>query len=305
MVAMRGVELFRAGRWRGRDFTEDHLDQMVSNFERFQAPNASQRLHRVALVKGHRREDLHDPSVPKHGTLCRLYREGPVLKCDVERVDPEFAKEVEDGRFEDISIEAYDTPPEGVPGTGRMVRRVAILGGDVPYIKNLNSRNGLAATLEYGEEDDGRPRIAIMRTSNRRGVCGVFSERVLANEAIDRPVSRDEAELAAFTTFAESRADRLAVLEMEPGEVVQAWRSANAADRTDLERMFGFFSEDARPVIDNEVDFATFAETKEALLSAAGVSQMELFRAWQGADYRDRKELERWLGAVGDAGAIY
>lgn len=158
MVAkMQSVELFRAGRypvldhrtkqWTHKEFTERHLDEMVENFRRFQTPGPD-RQHKLKMVKGH---TLYDPSAPNDGELSKIYRDGPVLKFDAGHVDAGLAAEIKNKRFDDLSAEIYESPAEaGLSGRGMMLRRVAILGADVPKVKGLNPA-GLDQTLRFSE----------------------------------------------------------------------------------------------------------------------------------------------------------
>lgn len=177
-MRMVGVELFAKGKWRGKPYTDRDIDDIVRNFKEHQSEGPN-RAMRVAITKGHRKEDLDDPSLPKHGTVTHVYREGGKLLYDADNVDPVLAQEIRDGKYEDISAEIYDEPPEGIPGKGKMLRRVAILGADVPKIKGLNP-HGLSRTLCYSE----RPTIQITRVYHRGDSYEAFAEAV--------PVSRDE-----------------------------------------------------------------------------------------------------------------
>ena len=60
-----------------------------------------------------------------------------ILKADIANVPPEVAKLIESGAYKKVSAEIYDEPPDGIPSTGKMLRRVAFLGGSLPEIKSL------------------------------------------------------------------------------------------------------------------------------------------------------------------------
>lgn len=158
-VAMKGVQLFRAGRYpilnhrtktlAYRTFTERDLDAIVSNFERHKDK------FKPSVVKGHVPGSVYDPTIPRLGTPSRVYRDGKTLLCDADHVDDGLASEIKAKRYGDISAEIYESPEEaGLDGSGLMLRRIAVLGGDVPKVKGLNPE-GLEKTLLFSDEKTG------------------------------------------------------------------------------------------------------------------------------------------------------
>lgn len=137
MSALRGVEIFAAGTHRGKTYTTNDLDSMVRNFKR--SSMGSNPDLRVPAVLGHEenQEFLDRSDLPAAAWCDRLYREGTKLKADFTDVPPRIAQLLVARRYRKVSAEVYDQPPEGVPGQGKMLRRVAFLGGDIPQIKSL------------------------------------------------------------------------------------------------------------------------------------------------------------------------
>ncbi len=133
---LRGVEVFAAGQHRGKDYTSADLDDMVANFHAFSTgPRA--RL-RVPGKIGHAEHSEADESgKPAAGRVVRLWREGPVLKADLEDIAPPEAEAIAARRYFSTSSEIYDSPPAGIPGRGKMLRSVAFLGADQPQVKGL------------------------------------------------------------------------------------------------------------------------------------------------------------------------
>lgn len=181
MGGMVGVELFKPGTYTvidhrtkqvvKRKFTPKDIEQLVDNFHRFQEPALGEkRRHKLNVVKGH---DPH-PAAPKYGTPDRVYRDADgKLKWDASKIDDELHGDIKKGRFDDISAEIYDDPSDaGLPGgTGLMLRRISILGADVPKVKDLNPE-GLAKTLTFAEED--KPAFTIL--------CNTFSEGAMGRD---------------------------------------------------------------------------------------------------------------------------
>lgn len=132
-----GLEIFSAGTHQGKTYTAKDLDDMVRNFNEFST--GTNRLVEPTLVIGHEEDQqwLEDTGLPAAGYPKKLWREGDILKADVGEVARPVAHLVETRRYSKVSAEVYSEPPEGVPGKGCMLRRIAILGGDLPQIKRL------------------------------------------------------------------------------------------------------------------------------------------------------------------------
>ncbi len=149
---LRSIAIFVEGEHRGKKYTSVDLNSMVDNFQKFSTgPRA---LVEPPLVIGHE-EDQSWTGIPSMGWVRRLYRRGPTLYADFEGVPRQLADLIRAGRYRHVSAEVYDKPPDGVPGSGRMLRRVALLGGDLPQIKSLAD---VTALDEFSEYDKSKPR---------------------------------------------------------------------------------------------------------------------------------------------------
>lgn len=135
---LRGVEIFASGTHRGKTYTEADLDAMVQNFQEFSA--GPKPLVAVPAVLGHEetQEFLDRTDLPAAAWAERVYRDGGKLRADFTDVPAKVAKLIRTRRYRTVSAEVYDEPPTGVPGKGKMLRRVAFLGGDIPQIKSLD-----------------------------------------------------------------------------------------------------------------------------------------------------------------------
>jgi hypothetical protein len=135
---LRGVEVFAAGQYRGKTYTPADLDDMVRNFR--QSSTGSNPRLRVPAVIGHDEDQelLERSDLPAAGWATRLYRDGPILKADFDDVAPQVARLLRGKAYRKVSAEVYDSPQgAGLPGQGKMLRRVALLGGDIPQVKTL------------------------------------------------------------------------------------------------------------------------------------------------------------------------
>lgn len=136
--SLHDVEIFAAGEHRDKQYTSADLDDMVRNFKRFctdQKPG-----FRVPLVIGHEetQEYLDRSDLPAAGWASRVWRDGDKLMADFEDVPEKVARLLRGKAYRTVSSEVYDEPPEGIPAHGKMLRRVALLGGDIPQLKDLD-----------------------------------------------------------------------------------------------------------------------------------------------------------------------
>lgn len=135
--ACNKVEVFAAGTHRGREYTEADLQQMVDNFRQYSTgPDA---LLKPPAVLGHEehQELLENSGLPAAGWVVSLWKEGPKLMAKVAGIPDKIAKLINQQSYRKVSAEIYDEPPEGIPGKGMMLRRIALLGGEIPQVKTL------------------------------------------------------------------------------------------------------------------------------------------------------------------------
>lgn len=178
---LKDTELFAVGTWKGKSWTSADLESIVSNFRRFQAPNAPQRMQKVPIVVGHSEKDLANSAIHRRGESIDLRHDGTKLRFDSDGLDDELAATIESGNYDDLSAEIYPEPPEGLRelgATGPMLRRIAVIGGDIPHVKGLNVaglRSKLAPVGAFAES----PKVRIERTVRRGDEYETFSEDVM------------------------------------------------------------------------------------------------------------------------------
>lgn len=159
------AEIFAAGTHRGKRYTPRDLDDIVTNFRRHSTGPSP--LLKVPGVTGHDEKDLSKSDLPAGGwgeqlrhvvrpcpacagkgrpngearpcPLCGGKGKRNVLEQRFRDLSPEMADALRGKRYDTVSAEIYDEPPEGIPGVGKMLRRVAFLGGEVPQVKGLRS----------------------------------------------------------------------------------------------------------------------------------------------------------------------
>lgn len=136
---IRGVEIFTTGTHKDSDYTTSDLDDIVSNFDRWGPDGDEDVTVDPPCVIGHEEDQslLNNTGIPSVGRVGRLWREGPTLKADLVDVPLSIAKLINGRAYHKVSPEIYETAPEGVPAKGKMLRRLAFLGGELPHIKDL------------------------------------------------------------------------------------------------------------------------------------------------------------------------
>ena len=171
-----GVDLFDAREHRGVPYTTEELDQMVGNFEKYQS--GARPLMRVPAVLGHSEDQayLKKEGLPAAAWLSKAWRVGNMLKGSFEDVPAKVARLLRQKSYRTVSVEIYDSPPEGIPGEGMMIRRVAFLGGDIPEAKGMNE---LPLPTRYSEVDRWPSTVKFRHSLDcRPGTFVCFSEVV-------------------------------------------------------------------------------------------------------------------------------
>jgi hypothetical protein len=178
------VEVFRAGNYRGRSYSVADLDDMVRNFRRLHG------LVRPTAVIGHEEyqpltaglrgagqsfrdryaTSLSNTGIPAVGWVIGLRRKGLALHADFDRVPRVVRDLILAGAYATVSSEVYHRPPEGCThlARGKVLRRVAFLGGELPHLKSLPEVAALYSDDAYDAyfaAHDVPRRLASVRTS--------------------------------------------------------------------------------------------------------------------------------------------
>jgi len=140
------MEVFEVGVPESKDFTTKDLDNIIVNFERLKEDKI---LH-PPLVIGHSDDQkiLRESGLPSAGWLTKLSRKGRKLYASFKAV-PEIVKEViNKGAYRFPSIEIYRDFEFNGTNFGKVLRRIALLGADIPRIKTLNDISNLYTASE-------------------------------------------------------------------------------------------------------------------------------------------------------------
>lgn len=184
---LSGVRVFAAGKARGQEWTEADIDAMVANGAKYAD------VIRPTAVIGHEEKQplaggvaatvKQNTGEPAFGRVENLRKEKAggqtYLAADFADVPTWLAKLVAGKQYRSVSAEIYEQPPDGCEGAeGPILRRVALLGGELPQIKTLGDlpEPEFQAYTESGVPVPRRP-LRVESVRRRRRVCVVrFSE---------------------------------------------------------------------------------------------------------------------------------
>ena len=220
--SLRGVEIFQVGTHRGKTYSAKDLDDVVANFKKFSS--GPEPKLRVPAVLGHEesQEFLERSDLPAAGWPSHVYRQGDKLYADFDEIPPKVGRLLRNKAYRTVSSEVYDDPPEGVPGRGKMLRRIAFLGGDIPQLKDLDEIGELTQHAE--ERRFARYRRAAfqfreVKPSRTAGAFWVFSEA--------KPMDRDQ----IIQALAEHGCDTEALKDASDETLAEMLRVCEAKDQ--------------------------------------------------------------------------
>jgi len=145
LAELTGIEIFAVGTHRGQEYTHAHLDEMVGNFVALGSKI------KPTLVVGHSEDQklLADSGIPSAGWASGVRKVGDKLLADFKDVPEVLAELIKRGAYKRVSSEIYTNFKDGKKAVGHALRRVAILGGEIPEVKTLQDVAALYA--------DGQP----------------------------------------------------------------------------------------------------------------------------------------------------
>lgn len=179
------VEVFAVGRHKPGDkvWTADDLRDCEANFERFSGGDNPP----LAVPVGIGHEDdqawLADTGLPAAGRVSRVKTDGERLWVWFADLPAKVAEAVKLGLWFRVSCEFYDDPPDGLAGSGCTLRRVALIGGDIPAVKGLAAFPALRMHAELRRLRAARPPAArrpATTVRSTRGTIFTFTEGRIA-----------------------------------------------------------------------------------------------------------------------------
>lgn len=135
-----GREIFAVGQWNGMNFTEEDLDDIVTNFDSLND------VHKVPLKFGHNEEQPALDGQPAIGWISRVFREGQKLFADFTNMPEVVLNAIKEKLYRTVSVELlFDVDHKG-KRFGHVLDAVALLGADQPAVNTLEDLNALLAT---------------------------------------------------------------------------------------------------------------------------------------------------------------
>jgi len=119
---IRGVEIFRTGRWNDDPYSENDLDEMVRA--------AREAGYQIPLVVGHKRDD----TAPAAGWVTNVIRRGQALLADLTAIPQRIYDLIKERAYDAISVEVFFDLERGGKKFSRALRAVSLLGGAIPAV---------------------------------------------------------------------------------------------------------------------------------------------------------------------------
>ena len=139
LFELKGVEIFRTGKWKGKEFDTGDLDAMVASF----GIGPGKAGFRPPVKLGH----LNKSGDPAFGWVGSIRREGSRLVADLIDLPKEVFDAIRDHRFDAVSAEiAFDMEVDGEI-ISVVLLGIALLGSDIPAVAGLKPLRDVAADL--------------------------------------------------------------------------------------------------------------------------------------------------------------
>jgi len=147
MARLTGVEIFKAGSWKGLSFTEDDLDDIVANYEELRD------VHKIPLKLGHTGE--LKKGQPAFGWAENVRRAGKLLLADFHDVPDKLAQAIQHKMYRTVSIELLMGVKMGKKIFRHLLDAVALLGADQPAVLGLGDLDKYLAERGVAFDDAG------------------------------------------------------------------------------------------------------------------------------------------------------
>jgi len=213
------VAIFRAGKYPQGEYTQQDLDEMITNYDPVHA-------HEAPISTDHEQEG------PAQGWVSQLKREGTLLYAKFKQVSDEFRSQIREGRFKKPSAEIHPN----YEGSGKKyLYAVTFLGARVPQIKGLPAAafsDGNAVketiTIPFQEEDQMAKELA-EQLAEKDAELAKFREE---QKKKDETLQAKETELAQFREK-----------QKKDGEALQAKDAelARVKKHTEMKEVSSFF----------------------------------------------------------------
>lgn len=139
------VEIFKAGKWNGDEYTTKDLDEMVSSFNEIGGKI------KPFLKLGHDNKQalLQKDGMPAAGWITGLKRSGDSLLAKFSNIPEKIYELIRNKAYGRMSSEVYWNLKEDGKKYRRVLRAVALLGADTPAVTTLDDFINLYETENY------------------------------------------------------------------------------------------------------------------------------------------------------------
>jgi hypothetical protein len=141
---IKGVEIFSTGEWNGEKFSQEHLNDLVKNFE------ATKSGVRPYLKLGHDKDQklLQKDGLPAAGWVDKIYLKGDKLVADFVDIPKKVFQLIKAGAYKKVSCEMFFNVKIKEQKFAHLLTAVSLLGADTPAVMNLNDIHA----LYFGDE---------------------------------------------------------------------------------------------------------------------------------------------------------
>jgi hypothetical protein len=313
----------------GRDvYDEAALDKIVANFS---GEGAEGQIRKVKghdlnnpMVLGHGEDQsfLRDSGLPAAGWISKVWREGKRLMGAAVRVPQEVAELIKNRAYRHHSAEFY----RDYEGLGPALRRLAILGGEIPAKKTLGelsvqsySENGSTIDV-FSAHAEAEKEITKMTLEEMQKILDQMKADLKVEQ--DARAKAEAASVAATSQFAElgKKVDALKSLSDERGKKVKELETKNVESSIDawaerIQREKNLYNAEAvKDIKARAMAFATdsFGEGKTGLSLFMEAIEKHVSKTVEpgvstvrglpkdGADADLRKEYDAWAEGQND-----
>jgi hypothetical protein len=255
---LKKVEAFRAGTWRGRQYTVENLQEMANNFKTLREEN---------LLEPPMKVDHSESARDQIGWIADLYVEGEALYADVLFTEQDAMEKVKRGTWKKVSAEIYHNYKEESNGKeyGMVFRALSIVS--IPQLKNikgivLNSES-LDGGFDMNEEQlkalldeklaglDNKIDFSELSTNLLDGFKSFYAEEVEKYKEEAKQAKEDAKKMAEAVKASKIKEEVKAYAEA--GKIVPAQEEA-------LKELLGSFSEEQKEIFSKFMENATEVE---------------------------------------------
>ena len=198
---INNIEIFGVGTWNGMKFTKEDLEEIAKNTEVL----LSDGKHKPPLKLGHSSNQIlkgQDDGDPAMGWIENIRVEGKKLLADFARVPNILVSAFKEGLYRQVSVEMRH-----IDHTGWVLTGVALLGADLPAVKNLNDLEAfLSEKFDAGNPVDNEEHELCFSTTEPILKGQDMSEVNKELEELRAKLSAVESENASFKSKENERA---------------------------------------------------------------------------------------------------